>query len=223
MKRVLYVTILLAILAIPVSTAFAAEPTYVEQIPDGQWILGEIWWTPAYVASTPLWLPFERVDAYMTRVSTLAGWPFAWGPIGGPGGAAWWIDDWSMQRRMSYAEDWWYANEWGGYYAEFMLPRDEVWFPCSYPLKWKCNFELAPGIWELHSPAFVDYEGMWLDPFTYVELYWPWIDWFGPVAEVQDVISPVVIDVANFEAAFPYGYQYELEIAGYFWKFSDIP
>jgi hypothetical protein len=219
--------VLLAMLAVPLTSAFAAEPAAVEQIPDGQWLLGEIWWTPAYVATDMIWLPGERIDSYMFRPATclvdvdgdcIAGtafWPFAWGPVGGPGGAWWAMVPAGEQRRMSFAEDWKFANEWGGYYAEFLLPRDEAWFPCSYPLKWKCNFELGPGVFEFHSPAYVEYEGMWVDPFTYVELIWPWV-------EVEDTVHPVVIDIGNFESQFPYGYEFELEIAGYFWYFSDI-
>jgi hypothetical protein len=215
MRRVLYALIVVVMLVIPAGSAFAAAPANVGQpIHDGWWILGEIWWTPDFVASDPVWMPGERVDAYMTRPSTLLGWPLTQAPIMG----TWWMTlPASEQRRMSYAEDWLYANVWGGYYAEFMLPRDEVWFPCSYPLKWKCNYEVAPGVIEYHSPAVMAYECAWLNPYDFVCLDWPW-----PVAP-YDTISPVVIDIFNSEAPYPWGYEFQLEIAGYFWKFSDIP
>jgi hypothetical protein len=48
-------------------------------------------------------------------------------------------------------------------------------------------------------------------------LDWPW------AVAPYDTISPVVIDIFNSENPFPWGYEFELEIAGYFWKFSDIP
>ena len=123
----------------------------------------------------------------------------------------------STERRAEAAEDWKFANEWGGYYAEFMLPRDEAWFPCSYPLKWKCNYELAPGVWEYHSPAVMAYECRWINPWTLECLDWPWI------VAPYDTIAPVYIDIFNDQSPLPFGYWFELEIAGYFWKFTDIP
>ncbi|MEJ2207802.1 MAG: hypothetical protein P8129_02050 [Anaerolineae bacterium] len=222
MRKALYIIVLLAMLAIPFTSAFADEPQTVEQIPDGWWLLGELWTTPAGLAATPLWSPFEPVDAYMYRPSTLgpdpnvydAVWPLTQAPILG----TWWMEmGASEQRRMSYAEDYFFANAFGGYYAEFMLPRDEVWFPCSFPLKWKCNYVIDPFTIEYHSPAAMAYECQNLDPFTTVCLDWPW------AVAPYDTISPVTIDVFNTNAPFPWGVQYELEIAGMFWKFSDIP
>jgi hypothetical protein len=212
MRRVLYTVILVAMLAIPAGNAFAAPPPS-QVIQDGWWILGEIWWTPDYMATTPKWAPFERVDAYMTRPSTLAGWPLNQAPIMG---TWWWTGPASKERRMSYAEDYLYANQWGGYYAQFMLPRDEVWFPCSYPLKWKCNYQTAPGVWQYHSPAAMAYECRWINAVYFECLDWPW------AVAPYDTISPVVIDI--YDPGFPAGwsYEFELEIAGYFWKFSDF-
>lgn len=237
MRRLFYAAILVTMLAIPFTSAFAAEPQVVEQISDGWWILGEIWWTPD--PDWLIWFPGERVDAFMTRPSTIDEDPFSptygqviWplvtqAPIMGD----WWVGMFSSeQRRMSFAEDWKYAHDWGGYYAEFMLPRDEVWFPCSYPLKWKCNYEVLPGVFEYHSPAVMAYE-CWWEGWNLICLDWPWVDlvwdpvnlvWIN-VAAPYDTISPVVIDIFNPDATFPLGIQYELEIAGYFWKVSDIP
>jgi hypothetical protein len=213
MKRVLYTLILIAMLAVP-GTALAEKPQVVEQIQDGWWLLGEIWWTPDALATSALWGPFERVDAYMTRPSTMLGWPLTQAPIMG----TWWLTMGpSEQRRMSYAEDYFYANWWGGYYAEFMLPRDEVWFPCDWPLQWQCNYLVDPFTIEYHSPAAMAYECQFIDPFNLICLDWPW------AVAPYDTISPVVIDIFNTEAPFPWGVQYELEIAGMFWKFSDIP
>ena len=154
MRRLLYAVIIVAMLAIPAGSAFADAPK-MEQIPDGWWLLGELWWTPDYGdPAFDVWAPYERVDAYMWQPSTLAGWPLTQAPIMG----TWWLGiGESDYRRMSYAEDYFYADMFGGYYAEFMLPRDEVWFPCSFPLKWKCNFATPFGI-EYHSPAAMAYE-----------------------------------------------------------------
>jgi len=214
MKRVLYILVLVAMLAVPFGTALADEPQVVEQIPDGWWVLGELWTTPDALAATPLWSPFEPVDAYMTRPSTLAGWPLTQAPILG----TWWLTmPASEQRRMSYAEDYFFANWFGGYYAEFMLPRDEVWFPCDWPLQWQCNYLVDPFTIEYHSPAVMVYECLPTDPFNVICLDWPW------AVDPHDTISPVVIDIFNTQAQYPWGVEYELEIAGMFWKFSDIP
>jgi hypothetical protein len=211
MRRLVFAAVLIAMLVVPASVL--AEEPQLAPVPDGWWILGEVWWTPDEVATDLMWAPFERVDAFMTRPSTLGGWPLTQAPIMG---TWWWTGPASEQRRMSYAEDWKFANMFGGYYAEFMLPRDEVWFPCSYPLKWKCNYVLGDFSIEYHSPAAMAYECRWLNEITLVCLDWPWI------VAPYDTISPVVIDIFNSESPFPMGYQYELEIAGYFWKYSDF-
>jgi len=238
MRRLLYAVMVVAMLAIPASAAFADAPK-TDQIPDGWWLLGELWWTPDYGdPAFDVWAPFERVDAFMWRpptcdwydfdlgycicadydfvldvcVNEFEMWPLTQAPIMG----TWWMDlPGSDYRRMSYAEDYFYADMFGGYYAEFMLPRDEVWFPCSFPLKWKCNFLTPTGI-EYHSPAAMAYE-CWWEGLNLVCLDWPW------AVAPYDTISPVVFDIFNSENLFPYGFEYELEIAGMFWKLSDIP
>jgi hypothetical protein len=211
MRRLLYVLLVVAMLVIPAGTAFAKEKP--EQIPDGWWLLGELWDTPDYGnPAFDVWAPFERVDAYLQRPSTLAGWPLTQAPIMG----TWWATlDASQERRMSYAEDYFYADMFGGYFAEFMLPRDEVWFPCSFPLKWKCNF-ITPNGTEYHSPAAMAYE-CWMEGLNLVCLDWPW------AVAPYDTISPLNVNIYNTYNMFPYGFQYELEIAGMFWKLSDIP
>jgi hypothetical protein len=233
MRRVLYITILLALLAIPAGNAFAQDgicPFGPEPNPDGVWILGEIWWTPDWMGDPNFvdpdcwnWGAGDRVDTWMTRYSTEAGWPWAWGPVFG---TWWWEGGASEQRRMSYeftGDDYKYANAFGGYYSQFMLPRDEVWFPCSYPYKWKCNYQLALGVWEIHSPAVLVTDfcigAACMNP-------WPWFVYsegddmyyqlFNP-----DTVSPVQIDIFDPSES-PQGYSFELEIAGYFWKLSDL-
>lgn len=233
MRRILYITVLLAMLAIPAGGVFA-QGDGICDVPtaDGWWLLGEIWWTPDWLGDPEgfdpdcwNWVPGARVDTYMTRPSTMLGWPLDQAPIMGDW---WWTGPASEQRRMSYefsGDDYKFANFWGGYYAQFMLPRDEVWFPCSYPYKWKCNYQLDPNTYEFHSPAVMAYECIIEGPYV-VCLDWPWF-FNDPVTGLEqaapyDTISPAVIDVFDPESPFPIGYHFELEIAGYFWKWSDL-
>jgi hypothetical protein len=236
MRRILYAAILLAVLLIPAANV-SAEPDQVCDYEganwDGWWLLGEIWWTPDWLGDPEWWdvdcwnwAPGERVDTWMTRPAAWwpGGWPLDQPPIMG----GWWMDaPESDQRRMSYefsGDDYKFANMWGGYYAQFMLPRDEVWFPCSYPYKWQCNYHPAPYTYEFHSPAVMAYECYYAFP-NWICLDWPWFydDGFNLWQEAPyDTISPAVIDIFNTESPWPYGYHFELEIAGYFWKWSDL-
>ena len=238
MRRVLFATVVLVMLLGSFSSVFAAEPVVVDQ---QEAILGQVWWFYADFGT-----PGMRVDAYMYRPATAVwdplfmewvplGWPFAWGPNVG---TFWWgepaadglvyidppetaglitLND-SEMRRMSYAEDWLYTDPWGWYYAEFMFPRDEVWYPCSFPLKWKCDYLLDPGspvdppIFEVHSPAAMVYECYWDGPFLFC-LDWPWA--FDPM----DTVSPLQVVILDI---FGFGYVWEFEVLGMFWKFSDI-
>jgi hypothetical protein len=237
MRRVLFAVVMVAALLVPASSAFAQDGICPYDGPqaDGWWLLGEIWWTPDWLAAPtdPLlggdpdcwsWFPGERVDGYMTRLSTIGGWPLLQAPIMGD----WWVTlPASEQRRMTYefeGDMWKYANDWGGYYAQFMLPRDEVWFPCSYPYKWKCNYQVNINTFEFHSPAAMAYECV-LQGLALVCLDWPWYFDDGVTvtqAAPYDTISPVVIDIWNPDVPFPFGYEFELEIAGYFWKWTDL-
>ena len=110
------------------------------------------------------------------------------------------------------------ADAFGVWGAILMIPRDDAWFGCGFPLTWKCNFEVSPGLWEVHSPQRVNYIN-----FPAGWAYWPWIDFFGgnPAADPQDVISPLEIDVFNYIAPIR-GPQFEAVVTGYDWKWSDI-
>ena len=94
-------------------------------------LLGEVWWFYFDFVT-----PGIRVDAYLYRPLTLGGWPFAGGPTVG---TWWWTGPDSSQRRQSLAA-YQLTDEWGWYYAEFMFPRDNVWYPCGFPLQWQCNY-----------------------------------------------------------------------------------
>jgi len=218
MRRVLYIVLLVALLAVPASSAFAQEP---QQIPVEETLyLGEL-----LIVLTDGWDPFERVDAYLYRPAAVYpdGWPLTTvAPVAGPtGNMWWWTGDASEQRRWSFAETegtvFETSDVFGIWGAVLMLPRDEVWYPCSFPLKWKCNYYLGDGTYELHSPQRVNYIG-----FPLALEYWPWIDVFGAAADPMDTISPLEIDVMNYTVP-RYGYQFEAVVDGYDWKWSDIP
>jgi hypothetical protein len=110
---------------------------------------------------------------------------------GGPWstGGTWYLGEWDNPdgpRRQSwptYQE----TDVWGFYYAKFMLPRDEVWYPCGYPCKWGCSwYDPWADAWEFHSPWLLNTKYPPAVPFTpawyapiYSPLYWPYKwDWF---------------------------------------------
>lgn len=214
MRRLLFLVVAIVMLAIPASSAFAAERPEANGGPifAGQFYLGEVVW----VSVGGVFDAGERADAWLTRPSTNAGWPLVAAPIAAP---AWWVTTGASQmRRMSYAENPnLVANAWGIWNAIFMLPRDEVWYPCSFPFKWKCNFEVAPGLFELHSPALVVYDA---SIPAYLQ-YWPWMDIFGAAGDPADTISPMFLDVVNYGPVVK-AEGFDLEIVGYEWKWTDI-
>jgi len=220
MRRVLYLLLIVAMLAVPASSVFAAEPE-LEQVPvTEQLYLGEL-----LLIYTEGWNSFERVDAWLYRPSTLLGWPLTTvvpgdGPTGNP--AWWWLGPDSEQRRWSFSETqgtvFETADLFGVWAVILMLPRDEVWYPCSFPLKWKCNYYLGSGVYEVHSPQIVNFLG-----FPIGLRYWPWIDVFGAAGDPQDTVSPLEIDVINYDFFAPAGIQFEAVVGGYDWKWSDIP
>jgi hypothetical protein len=195
MRRILFTAVaLVMLLSLFASSAFAAEPNRADQLIQAQ--LGEVW--GFYFSG---FAPGERVDAYMYRPSTEAGWPFVDPPAVG---TWWWTGPDSQVRRQSWP-DYQYADDFGFYFTMFMLPRDEVWYPCSYPLKWKCNYETAPGVWEYHSPATQPFE---------TGLVWPW------AGNPMDTVSPVEVWLLGESGT---GWIIPFEITGYYWKWTDIP
>ena len=203
MKRTLFVAIVLVMLFSSVSSVFAAEPQRVEQTTPA--LLGEVWWFYFDFGS-----PGLRVDAYLYRPSTLGGWPWAIGP---DYGTWWWTGPDSEMRRQSWPS-YQYTDEWGYYYAEFMLPRDEAWFPCSFPLKWKCNYDTGPDeAIVFHSPAAMAYECRQVAPLVVECLQWPW------VADPMDTVSPLEVWLID---QFGFAYVIPFEVQGMYWKFSDF-
>jgi hypothetical protein len=237
MRRVLFVSVVLALLLGTAGTAFAQkngcgeEPTY----PDAQ--LGEIWW---FVATG--YDPFERVDVHLYRPSTL-GYEWPWqcpvddaevvddGPYYGDFFASAPATDPTEFRQTFPA--WRYANNYGAYYGEFMLPREDTWYPCDWPFQWKCNWVWFPGVPDLLHPVPPDIE--WHSPadqgnFEF-PLIWPWYDewvlWitdgdllaaFG-AANPMDTVAPLeaIVYSANHDP-----WRVRWEITGYYWKWTDL-
>jgi hypothetical protein len=202
MKRVLFVTVVLVILLSSFSSAFAEEPAAPDQAAPA--LLGEV-----KMFQADFGLPFINVDAYLYRPSTLAGWPW----VGPDWGTWWWEGPDSSQRRQSWPA-YQMTDVWGWYYAEFMLPRDEVWYPCGFPLQWKCNYVVdAFGTIEWHSPYGMAYECRPINPFVDECLSWPW------AVEPRDTVSPLQVLLID---QFGWAYVFDFEILGMYWKFSDF-
>jgi hypothetical protein len=199
MRKALFTMVaLVMLLSLFASSAFAGEPNRPDQLIQAQ--LGEVW--GFYFGGFD---PGERVDAYMYRPSTLTGWPFVDPPVVG---TWWWTGAASAVRRQSwplYA----YADNFGFYFTMFMLPRDEVWYPCSFPLKWKCNYVIDPWTTEYHSPATQPFEA---------GLYWPWLD-YSAAANPMDTVSPVEVQLVGASGSH---WHIPFEITGYYWKWMDI-
>lgn len=202
MRRVLFATVVVAMLLGSVSSVFAAEPVRVEQVTPA--LLGDVWCFYADFG-----IPFDRVDTYLYRPSTLAGWPF---PTGPDFGTWWWTGPDSTQRRQSWPS-YQYADVWGWYYAEFMFPRDNVWYPCGFPLQWQCNYAIDPVTIEWHSPAAMVYECRWLTPWVMQCLDWPW------EVEPCDTVSPMEVYLIDQWGG---GFVIPFEVLGMYWKFSDF-
>jgi len=205
MRKVLFVAVaLVMLLSLFAGSAVAAEPKRTDQLIQAQ--LGEVW--GFYFGG---FFPYERVDAFLYRPATVdflgnTIWPFVDPPTAG---TWWWTGEGSTVRRQSWPT-YQYADGAGYYFTAFMLPRDEVWFPCSYPFKWKCNYIVNPVTMEWHSPA---------DQTNFeTGLYWPWLD-LDPAADPQDTVSPLevwLVGDSGFAWTIPF------EITGYFWKYSDF-
>jgi hypothetical protein len=175
-------------------------------------MLGDIW-AFSFPLFNPDFLPatFWPVDVYLWRPPTIRicedtdllvwwtekYWPFVMNPQmpdNGYGGTDWEFDTWYLgtwdnpdgPRRQSwpmYQE----TDIWGYYYARFMLPRDEVWYPCGYPCKWNCNYYNpwtaeytwhSPWLTDFRYPPAVPFTPEWYWPLMY-PMYWPYKwDWF---------------------------------------------
>jgi len=190
MRKVLFASVaLVMLLSLFAGSAVAAEPKRADQLIQAQ--LGEVW--GFYFGG---YQPFERVDAYMYRPSTLSGWPFVDPPVVG----TWWKDMAESELRRQSWPLYTNADSSGYYFTMFLLPRDEMWYPCSFPLKWKCNY-----VAESHSPATQPFE---------TGLVWPWPN------NPKDTVAPVEVWLVG---ASGYTWIIPFEVTGYYWKWTDIP
>jgi len=221
MRRVLFLTIVLVLLLGTVGTASAQTVGDYDET-----ALGDIW--PYYAWTGE---PGAAVDIKLYRPSTEAGWPLPEGPYAGTGFAVIGDSEWRRQSYPAYQ----FADELGYYFAEFMFPRDEAWYPCGYPYRWKCNFpHPEEGYVEFHSPVaqrlvdpntgeilFSWFEGFLLWPY-FDSIYYEATDDFAgawALANPMDTVAPlwagIFVDDVLIHTE-PY------EVLGYFWKISDL-
>lgn len=189
----------------PIMGYAAWEPLWWADNFDAKWtILGTVqeyafWVTqpPNPVTGIRYLAPNHPVDVYLWRPSTIDDAGNVIWPLTGvtPGASDWWTAEYSsMFRRQSWPK---YAttNAIGFYYAKFMLPRDEVWYPCGYPCNWKCdNWDPITGLLEAHAPYWI--ETVYRLPLLsnpdslfwpyYYPLYWPNLGYFGELWPTAD-------------------------------------
>jgi hypothetical protein len=237
MRRVLFFSIVLVALLATSASAFAQGPIIPgDYDPD---MLGDVWsysyggFWPGERVDVYLYRPPTAVWDSFAYAWVDTGWPLAEGPYWG----TWWwgssadadpnfymlppedptfdqTNESAVRRQNLSNEDevFLYADAFGWYYAEFMHSRDEVWFPCSFPLKWKCNYQIDPFTTVYHSPAAMAYEC-----YGPICLDWPWI------LDPMDTVSP--LEAWTMGEMWLFGsplYIEPYEVLGYSWKFSDI-
>lgn len=201
MRRVLFVAAVLVLLMGTYSTVFAEPPVEL----GGDFIYFGFPFEPN-----------EEVDVLFYRYSTLGGWPTGWTL---QNGTWWWTGPASEQRRQLAGT----ADELGFFYAEFMIPRDEAWFPCSYPFKWKCNTVLYPG--DPINDPIVDFHSPVSQGNFEAGLVWPWYaSWLTgqaawDAANPMDTVSPLETCVVSDSGT---GGCFWWEVTGYFWKWTDL-
>lgn len=275
MRRVLFMTVLVAMLLGTASVAWADWPE------DGPWTSGGaasivggydpdtlgMVWTYNYGGFYPgeevnVWLYRNRTATWSptTQLWTSLAWPLDSDPVAagvqGPKWGTWWwgssgagnVNNYmeapdfpaiaqgnaSAYRRQNLSakcvpllpglpcEDPIYINadQFGWYYAKFMHSRDEVWYPCSFPYKWKCNYATSPTTVVFHSPYNVVYDC--IGPFQC--LTWPWdTALIAGDESPQDTVGPLTAHIqgAGYFFGSPY-YVEPYEVLGYSWKWSDV-
>ena len=182
MRRVLFLTLVVVMLLSISTSVFADQPQQVDQNYVGQ--LGEVW----FHNYGGFW-PYEQVDAQLHRPSTLVSWPFPDPPAVG---SAWAVVGESAYRRQTFA----YADGDGYVFTGFKLPKEETWYPCSFPLKWKCG---------LHSPA--------TQPFQ-PPLVWPY------ASNPMDIVAPLEVVLEGTVSGNTWVIPFE--ITGYFWRVAEV-
>lgn len=250
---------LVVLMSLLVPAAFAAEPTEPAlgtEVYWGDWaMLGEVWefvfpaFDPVIGDSTfGPWLLNWPIDIWLYRPDTdpifAPRFPAEWAALPGP----WWVkaEGESALRRQSWPK-YQGSDGWGWYYAKFMFPRDNVWYPCGFPCRWECNtYAGAPFFtWtEFHSPyaLWFSYPDVWTA--EHFPLFWPWdLDWwepglgwinpYGPPPFYEYYDYPIGMDATPFDTVHPMElwvaeaidgkamYILEFGLLGYQWKISD--
>ncbi|MBN1137396.1 MAG: hypothetical protein JXM73_12475 [Anaerolineae bacterium] len=235
MKRLFTVFTVVFVMLMVASTAFAATPP---QKPDG--LVEQSWqafapawdpweFDPAYTILGSVWdfefwltdpggflAPFTPVDIWLWAPSTTGGWPLAMAQTAG----TWFLPIGASEVRRQTWPTYQMTDSVGYYYSEFMLPRDEVWYPCSYPCKWKCNFwDPIQGIEIYHSPlvqVFVYRQPVGSFWYLLYPLYWPW------AGDPMDTVAPLTAWAFLGNGVWVENAYWEFEIEGYYWTTRDL-
>ena len=250
-SKMFAVLILVILLSLVSSTAFAAEPqapAVGTEVYWGGWaMLGEVWEfvVPAFdpVLGDPTFGPFLLnwpVDVWLYRPDTdpfAARFPAEWAALPGP----WWIKahEQSGLRRQTYPR-FSQSDHNGWYYAKFLFPRDEVWYPCGFPCKWNCNVFWGAPIFtftEFHSPYELWFSYPDLPTQAHYPLFWPWaLDWWAPgLGYINPYYFdyPATLDPLPYDTVHPMEvwivegwadsamYIFEFGLQGYQWKTTD--
>jgi hypothetical protein len=242
---------LVVLLSLVTTSVFAAEPQApaigTETLWGGWWMLGEVaeFIVPAFDPITgdsingPFLLNWP-VDVWLYRPDTApfaSRFPAEWAALPGP----WWIkpEGESSLRRQSWPM-YTGSDAFGWYYAKFMLPRENTWYPCGFPCRWECNYWSGPPLYvydEMHSPYELWFSYPDVETMTYWPLFWPWdMNWLEPG---QGFVNPyyvpygVGVDPLPWDTVHPmeiwitegWGdtamYILEVGMLGYQWKTSD--
>lgn len=205
----------------PVWDPFEFDPAYT--------ILGSVWdfefWLcdPTSPAGTCVTVPNYPVNIWLYSPDTTGGWPLDMAQTAG----TWFLPIGSSPFRRQSWPSYQGTNEFGYYYSEFMLPRDEAWYPCSFPCKWKCNFiDPVTGTYYDHSPYTLIY--VYREPVGAIwdllyPLYWPYAD---PLADTvhpleayatEGLLESFILDPGRADLL-----DWEFEVQGYFWSTRDL-
>ena len=250
---------LVVLLSLVTTSVFAAEPqapAIGTEVYWGDWaMLGEVWEfiVPAFdpITGDSTFGPFLLdwpVDVWLYRPDTdpafTPRFPAEWAALPGP----WWIkaEGQSGLRRQSWPA-YQGSDSFGWYYAKFMFPRENTWYPCGFPCKWVCNGFSGPPdyMWdEFHSPYVLWFSYPDTATKTYYPLFWPWdLDWvepglgfvnpYGPPPFYEHYDYPIALDATPFDTVHPmevwitegWGdvamYIIEYGVMGYQWRTSD--
>jgi hypothetical protein len=153
-------------------------------------VLGEVYeytfwlWTPPdpiFGIMEPA--PNHPVDIWLWRPPTVdfgdpLDWPLDFIPEPWNAWGFWYLEDGASTLRRQTWPTYATTDDWGIYYAKFMLPRNaaETWFPCGFPCRWECTwYDPVLNQWNWHAPFDVVpvYRLPLLDDPT--SIFWPWV------------------------------------------------